>query len=291
MLALFAVAGRATGTGTAALYTLLGGAALVGATCAVIGWFRGWHRRRGLLIVWPIAALVSTALTGLVDPDVTRDLPGTITIAFAYVGLTCRRWRSILLVPLGVAAYVVGGAKHLPADLPVVVVTAMMWVLVAEVPAWLIARLQYQSELLRTVAQTDALTQLLNRSTLAAELSRHAGESAVVLIDLNNFKQYNDSQGHEAGDRLLVDFAAALRASVRDGDVPFRIGGDEFLVILAGADERGAERFVEALGRRWSAVASPVSFSAGISFGEQNPFPTADRRMYDDKRSRSGEDH
>ncbi|MGV7796082.1 GGDEF domain-containing protein, partial [Mycobacterium kansasii] len=60
-------------------------------------------------------------------------------------------------------AFVIGGSKQLPADLPKVVLTAIMWVLVAEVPAWLIARLEAQSELLKKIAQTDALTQLLDR--------------------------------------------------------------------------------------------------------------------------------
>lgn len=75
---------------------------------------------------------------------------------------------------------------------------ALMWVIVAEVPAWLIAKLTQQTELLHQIAQTDALTQLLDRSTLGHQLSLHTGESTIVLIDLDNFKQYNDTHGHAA---------------------------------------------------------------------------------------------
>jgi hypothetical protein len=149
MLLLYAAAGahvRGAGIDTR-LYWILGGAALLAASAALVGLLCGWQQRRILLLGWPVASLVVTLLAGAVEPAVTRDLPGTITIAFAYVGLTCPRWRSLVILPLGVAAFIVGGAKHLPAALPNVVLTAVMWVLVAEVPAWLISRLEEQSAL------------------------------------------------------------------------------------------------------------------------------------------------
>jgi diguanylate cyclase (GGDEF)-like protein len=198
----------------------------------------------------------------------------------------CPPWRSLAVVPLGVAAFVVGGAKDLPGALPIVVMTAIMWVLVAEVPAWLIARLEEQSELLRKIAQTDALTQLLNRSTLEPRLSMHASGSAVALIDLDNFKRYNDCHGHESGDELLVAFADTLRWSVRKEDVVFRVGGDEFLLMLVDADRIEAEQILDRVRHRWAEVGGPVGFSAGIAVGEQNLMRLADEHMYADKRSR-----
>ncbi|WP_433605585.1 putative bifunctional diguanylate cyclase/phosphodiesterase [Dactylosporangium sp. CA-139114] len=88
---------------------------------------------------------------------------------------------------------------------------------------------------------TDSLTGLANRIQLrdvlaaAAERRRRTGaQFAVLLLDLNGFKQVNDTYGHEAGDRMLVAFADVLRDSVRDGDVAARLGGDEFAVVLAG---------------------------------------------------------
>jgi diguanylate cyclase (GGDEF)-like protein len=288
MLALYAAAGTYVYRAGVdhRLYWLLGGAALLASVTAVVGRLRGWQRRRALLIGWPVAALTLTVLAGVLEPDATRNLPGTITLTFVYVGLTQRRWRSLAIVPLGVAAFIVGGAINLPGGLPKVVAAAIMWVLVAEVPAWLISRLEEQSALLREIAQTDALTQLLDRSTLGPRLSTHTSESAVVLIDLDNFKRYNDRHGHEAGDAVLVAFADALRWSVRKDDAVFRIGGDEFLLMLVGADRAEAEQVLERLRHRWTELGGPVGFSAGIADGEQDLIRLADEHMYAAKRTR-----
>jgi diguanylate cyclase (GGDEF)-like protein len=280
MLAIYA-AGAGTG-----LRWLLAGAAVLGVLVLLLGWLLGWQERRRLLVGWSLASLMVTILAGAIDPQATRDFPGTITIAFAFIGLTCTRWCSPALLPLGVVAFVVGGAKQLPADLPKVVLTAVMWVLVAEVPAWLIARLEAQSTLLKKIAQTDALTQLLDRSTLGPRLSMLTRESAVVLLDLDHFKRYNDYHGHEAGDEVLVTFADALRWAVREEDIVFRIGGDEFLLMLVGADRAEAEQVVERLRRHWADCGGPVGFSAGIAAGEDDLLRLADQHMYAAKRAR-----
>lgn len=268
------------------VYWFLGAVAVAAGTVALVGRVRGWQSRRGLLICWPVASLAVTTVTGALAVGATRELPGAITITFAYIGLTCPRWRSLAMVPLGVAALAVGGHKHLTHDAVTLVLAATMWVLVAEVPAWLVARLEEQSALLRKIAHTDALTQLLDRSTLGPQLSAHANGSAVVLIDLDNFKRYNDTHGHAAGDEVLVAFAGALRRAVRDGDLVFRIGGDEFLILLVGADRAAAGHVLERLRHTWAAVGGPVGFSAGIAAEEQDLMRLADEHMYAEKRSR-----
>ena len=99
------------------------------------------------------------------------------------------------------------------------------------------------------LAHYDALTGLPNR-TLLAERSRDAIAAAqqnntplaVVFLDLDHFKHVNDSLGHRVGDALLVAIAERLRAVVRDKDTVCRLGGDEFILLLPGADARGAER-------------------------------------------------
>ncbi|WP_244890091.1 GGDEF domain-containing protein [Mycobacterium lentiflavum] len=235
---------------------------------------------------WPVASLLGTVLVGAVEPGATQNLPGIVTVTFGYIGLTCARWRSLAFVPLGVAAFVVGGSKALPGSLTTVLLAAAMWVIVAEVPAWLIAQLEEQSALLRKIAHTDSLTQLFDRSTLATQLSTHANGSAVVLIDLDNFKSYNDAYGHEAGDDILIAFADAIRSSVRKEDIAFRIGGDEFLLLLVGADCAEAEQVLDRLRRRWAESGQPVGFSAGTASGEQDLMRLADAHMYANKRSR-----
>jgi diguanylate cyclase (GGDEF)-like protein len=287
MLGIYAAAGHFYGAGFSHRFLgVLGGAVIVAAAVSFVGRRRGWQERRALLFGWPVATLLTTVLVGAVAPAATLNLPGIITVTFAYIGLTCSRWRSLAFVPLGVAAFVVGGSKALPGSLTTVVLAAAMWVIVAEVPAWLIAQLEEQSALLRKIAQTDALTQLFDRSTLGPQLSTHAIGSAVVLIDLDSFKLYNDGHGHEAGDEVLVAFADAIRSTVRAEDVAFRIGGDEFLLMLVGADRAEAEQVLDGLRHRWAEVGEPVSFSAGIACGEQDLMRLADEHMYANKRSR-----
>ncbi|MDA2925537.1 GGDEF domain-containing protein [Acidobacteria bacterium AH-259-L09] len=97
---------------------------------------------------------------------------------------------------------------------------------------------EYQRE-----AVIDVLTGLYNRRWLDDMLPRHMerckanGESlSILIIDMDNFKTYNDTYGHLAGDHLLYTIACALRESIRPGDAIARYGGDEFIALLPNAD-------------------------------------------------------
>jgi diguanylate cyclase (GGDEF)-like protein len=105
----------------------------------------------------------------------------------------------------------------------------------------------HQRERLSEQARTDELTGLFNRrhfhERLGAELARvrRSGEPlALLLLDVDDFKAVNDRHGHPVGDTVLRAFAALLREAVRGADVIFRTGGEEFAVVLPGADEEEA---------------------------------------------------
>ena len=102
---------------------------------------------------------------------------------------------------------------------------------------------------IRTAASTDALTGLLNHGAMQVRVREEIARAArdgqplcCVLIDLDDFKRVNDELGHPAGDALLRRVADALRAEVRPYDQVARYGGDEFVLVLPGAEEHDGAR-------------------------------------------------
>ncbi len=127
-------------------------------------------------------------------------------------------------------------------------------------------------------AQTDDLTALLNHGTFQEWLARSvlAHEPfSMIMLDLDDFKSVNDALGHQAGDRLLAEISRAIEAAGRDTDRVFRYGGDEFALILPGADATAAlgvaERVRTAVhslgdvGTRWADAGLQVSVSIGVA--------------------------
>ncbi|MBC7680190.1 MAG: GGDEF domain-containing protein [Pseudorhodobacter sp.] len=145
-----------------------------------------------------------------------------------------------------------------------------------------VGRLQLQ-------ATTDPLTGLGNRRTFLDALDRLRPGGAVVFLDLDHFKALNDTQGHQAGDEVLIAFAEALRRSVRDDDCAARYGGEEFALVLPGAASvdmgPAAHVVVERLRARWT---GPVTFSVGIAVHRVGDVPSttlarADAAVYEAK--------
>ena len=118
---------------------------------------------------------------------------------------------------------------------------------------------QRATQELQQIAFHDSLTGLANRRLFFEHLNHTVAQSrrskewgAVLLLDLNRFKQLNDEHGHEAGDQLLVEVARRMQATVRDSDVVARLGGDEFTVLLypLGTDEVVAQHKAQELQTR-----------------------------------------
>jgi diguanylate cyclase (GGDEF)-like protein len=155
-------------------------------------------------------------------------------------------------------------------------------------------RVERERNALRTTALTDPLTGLANRRSLLGridyEIARHTrsrGAFALIMLDLDGFKQLNDRFGHPTGDDLLRDVAAALRRAVRDQDTVARIGGDEFCVLAPETDEAGTDRLITrittAVGRV-TAGADALGVSAGAAaFPEDGTAPAAILQAADDR--------
>lgn len=144
-------------------------------------------------------------------------------------------------------------------------------------------------------ADHDALTGLLNRGAYDELLSEHRHDSALVLVDVDKFKNFNDDFGHEMGDAILIEVAATLFGSFRTSDYICRIGGDEFAVIATGFDRshkgvivRKLEK-VAAFLRDTENGLPPVTISVGVAFGrygitQDDLFKAADNALYETKR-------
>lgn len=142
-------------------------------------------------------------------------------------------------------------------------------------------------------AHTDALTGIGNRRAWDAAIAgeearcaRHADQAAVIVLDVNGLKVLNDTQGHHAGDQLLVTTAAVIAERVRPSDVVARVGGDEFAVLLPRTDVGGAWVLARDLQRSLRAAGTSVSMGvAGRSSrsGLAEAWHQADAAMYADK--------
>jgi diguanylate cyclase (GGDEF)-like protein len=117
--------------------------------------------------------------------------------------------------------------------------------------------LREQRDAMRLLAETDSLTGLSNRrgalAQLEAELLRSEADGigfGLIFVDIDHFKQINDSFGHSAGDFVLVAVAQLLKQVVRTSDAVARMGGEEFLLILPGADQLTSQRLAENIRQR-----------------------------------------
>jgi diguanylate cyclase (GGDEF)-like protein len=90
---------------------------------------------------------------------------------------------------------------------------------------------------------------------------------AALLVDIDHFKQINDTHGHRSGDDVLRALASALRSSVRPGDITARLGGDEFLVFARDCDRESAEQIAARLLAAVRAVESPTRFTVSVGVG------------------------
>lgn len=152
---------------------------------------------------------------------------------------------------------------------------------------------------LERMATHDAMTGLLNHATAKKRIQerlaeRPDGRFVLVIVDLDHFKQANDTYGHLFGDEVLIHLAGRLRQSIRGGDIVARVGGDEFLVFLECRleTEPAIQRLFTALEGRYKdfpiaiSVGAATTMDVGTDYDEL--FQAADRALYAVKRGGRG---
>lgn len=161
--------------------------------------------------------------------------------------------------------------------------------------------LRQSKERLQKMALTDPLTGLGNRATFdmsikqaSARTQRSATPYSLLLIDLDHFKRFNDSFGHQAGDNILQKVAGAIRASARDADICCRYGGEEFAVILPDTEAKNAQILAARIHKQIARVSGKlpqeqlaITVSIGISSANakgsiqpRHVIEEADRALY-----------
>ncbi len=160
------------------------------------------------------------------------------------------------------------------------------------------AELEQRHQALQHTASRDQLTGLLNRTALAqlrenprAMQKLDRAPYSLALLDVDHFKQVNDRHGHLLGDRALRVVADAVTASVREGDVAVRYGGEEFLIVLPGTGLAGAYEVAHRIRERVAAASLPfaLTVSAGLAAGDptrdrpEQVFERADQALYQAK--------
>ncbi|MET3423207.1 diguanylate cyclase (GGDEF)-like protein [Actinoplanes tereljensis] len=224
----------------------------------VVGAYR--HRLAGSLVVWAVTSAGFAASMGLIPQPSLRhgELPTAVII--------------------GLIVAVLSGIQ-------------------GEAFARQVKELDLARQAMQHQAHHDHLTGLPNRDQVDQYAETQRGRSlAVLVLDLNGFKEVNDTRGHAVGDRLLQEIGHRLSGGLREGDLAGRIGGDEFIVLMPGADEHTAgelaARLREEIRRPVEIDGAPVAVGtsigiacrpAGSARSLDDLTREADTAMYEDK--------
>jgi diguanylate cyclase (GGDEF)-like protein len=265
------------------------------ATAALLPWNRMPSWVQALPILLPFAMEIAIRLSH--DSAIIAYTPVTLLPVFWFALYGTRGQLLVSVVAVGIVYAVPSPAVDGGAYPITVPIAAALWMAVAGISGFSISELVRQRENLTVtldqMARTDALTGLPNRrawdEALDRELARADRSRApvcVALLDLDHFKEFNDQNGHPAGDIHLKDAALLWSARLRSADLIARYGGEEFAVLLSATDAHQAQAVIESLR---TCVPSGETVSAGIAQWDGaeagvDLLVRADRALYEAKR-------
>ena len=262
---------------------------------------QGAHPEYAIFGAWVMAETViagSVALTGM-------TIAGLSWLAIPVVTLPARFSMRIVTVGVSIAlalalAVAFGTDAQRFLDDPPLILAPIALILATAILSVALMRSDIEH---RDECVIDQLTGLLNRKALATRSEELAQQSAVsgepigiIVGDLDHFKAINDSDGHAAGDAVLVDVAYRMRAHLRAFDLAYRVGGEEFVVLVPGADLSQtvtlADELQAAVVSDAAGTGKRVTMSCGVSasargrpFFYSDVFASADAALYEAKRT------
>ena len=253
-----------------ALAVLLLTAVLGAAGSSLLPWERivRSRYREWAFLAWSFTNVLTIAVFGLIDatPNSAMSLMFFIPIVFVS---TTYPLRSVVIVSAATIAAFFPVAINAGSSPDFVIMFAAVLGCTALMGSWQARNHDGVREELARMSRTDPLTACLNRRGFeerAGEALRLAAENgtplAVILVDLDGFKQVNDTSGHAAGDAVLKLTAERLAGAARPGDLIGRLGGDEFALLLHGVDGYSAKHAAD---RLEAALADVIRASVGVA--------------------------
>jgi len=241
-------------------------------------------------VVFPLLVQGALAAIGLLGAGLAAPYGGLTVLCFGYLGFTQPPRFSRAMLPLAAGCFI-ASYGHWSAQLgPRLLIATAVWAMVGEISAAFVREHAALTDALRRAAHTDVLTGLANRRDLLLKLATALPGDCVAICDIDHFKVVNDTHGHSAGDRVLADFGALLRACVRENDYVARYGGEEFAILLPSSDPAEAAVVLARLHSQWRLMNPALTFSSGVAVcrsdrSNDETLAAADAALYVSKRS------
>jgi diguanylate cyclase (GGDEF)-like protein len=257
--------------------------------------WRRWHERS--VLVLPVAAFANVAAINITGAAPEATFGVWFVLVFVWIGMWQPPRTSYAMAPLAACAYLFpfafgvsstyGAAASVAISIPVAVLVGETIARQAETTRRAEAGQEAALEALAKANVTDDLTGLGNRRWANSLLDTLQEGDALAILDLDHFKQVNDTLGHHRGDEVLHDLGVFLRDATRGDDSVARYGGEEFVFVLRQSPS-GALEAIERLLADWRASGPLATLSAGIAVkgpGQSwsTTFSQADAALYEAK--------